>query len=317
MLTQATKFLLGELRDKAQRKILHDVSGLSFSCTCFDQRTSCVQCQGVCTNFAEGVLTVLERDFVQLTHGKGAKLLQNRVGVQFLLTGITLGLLYESLPESTGLNELMLQVLIIMLDLKTWDRALTLYGAAPSRAYDNASTDRSAKQHRHARVRSHHGSGHGRKGMPHGPSSLGSNATDASEAPDATSPTPTPPAGDAADVNGANDDASSAPLDSTPAIETPDLEDGEIGELPDATARPPLVVPRGGLRRSSQPRVVSYYPHHCAECEQPFDNADAVQECDCGAVTVRYLESRTATAADMLNIVEDNTPLLRPRAYSF
>ena len=39
------------------------------------------------------VLTVLERDFVQLTHGKGAKLLQNRLGVQFILTGICLGLL--------------------------------------------------------------------------------------------------------------------------------------------------------------------------------------------------------------------------------
>ena len=47
----------------------------------------------VVTNFVEGVLLVLERDFVQLTHGKGAKCVQNRTGVQFLLTGIMLGLL--------------------------------------------------------------------------------------------------------------------------------------------------------------------------------------------------------------------------------
>ena len=44
-------------------------------------------------NLGLQVLTVLERDFVQLTHGKGAKLLQNRLGVQFILTGICLGLL--------------------------------------------------------------------------------------------------------------------------------------------------------------------------------------------------------------------------------
>ena len=37
---------------------------------------------------------MLERDFVQLTHGRGARLLEERLGVQFLLAGITLGLLY-------------------------------------------------------------------------------------------------------------------------------------------------------------------------------------------------------------------------------
>ena len=36
-------------------------------------------------------------------------------GIQFLLTGITLGLLYESLPEKDGVDELVLQVLILML----------------------------------------------------------------------------------------------------------------------------------------------------------------------------------------------------------
>ena len=42
---------------------------------------------------------------------------------------------YESLPESSGVNELVLQVLIIMLDLRVWTQALELYGPAPHRVY--------------------------------------------------------------------------------------------------------------------------------------------------------------------------------------
>lgn len=51
------------------------------------------------------------------------------------ILGITLGLLYESVPESSGLNELVLQVLIIMHDHKGWERALEVYGPAPPREY--------------------------------------------------------------------------------------------------------------------------------------------------------------------------------------
>ena len=70
---------------------------------------------------------MLERDFVQLRHGKGSKLLENRNGIQFLLTGITLGLLYESMPEKTGVDELVLQVLIVMLTPRVWQRAMEQY----------------------------------------------------------------------------------------------------------------------------------------------------------------------------------------------
>lgn len=43
--------------------------------------------------------------------------------------------MYESVPESSGLNELVLQVLIIMHDHKGWEHALELYGPAPPREY--------------------------------------------------------------------------------------------------------------------------------------------------------------------------------------
>ena len=58
---------------------------------------------------------MLERDFVQLAHGKRSRVLENRPGVRFVLTGITLALLYESVPEKGGIDELILQVLIIMM----------------------------------------------------------------------------------------------------------------------------------------------------------------------------------------------------------
>lgn len=43
-------------------------------------------------------------------------MVQDRAGVQFLLTGLTLGLLYESLPEQQGFDEIVLQLLHMMLD---------------------------------------------------------------------------------------------------------------------------------------------------------------------------------------------------------
>jgi hypothetical protein len=49
----------------------------------------------------QGVIAVLERDFIQLTHGERSYLFE-RSGIQFLLTGITLGILYVSVPQKTG-----------------------------------------------------------------------------------------------------------------------------------------------------------------------------------------------------------------------
>jgi len=131
MLSQASQYLLAELQRDEQRDALVSGTGLEFECDCLKRKTSCDLCRAPCTNFVEGVLGVLERDFVQLRHGKGSKLLENRNGIQFLLTGITLGLLYESMPEKTGVDELVLQVLIVMLTPRVWQRALEQYGVAP------------------------------------------------------------------------------------------------------------------------------------------------------------------------------------------
>lgn len=240
MLAQASKYLLGELRDAEQRKVLQEGTGLSFhACEidCLERGTSCPKCQEVCTNFAEGVLTVLERDFVQLTHGKGAKLLQNRLGVQFILTGICLGLLYESLPESSGVNELVLQVLIIMLDLRVWTQALELYGPAPHRVY--------------------------MRGAP-----IRVQTERSKEAPRLASPYP-------ADMSRS--------------------------------------ASRRSSRRSTGPmKAIQYDPKVCAQCQQPFADDETIQECDCGAVTVRYLEHLLPTQ------VEDKAADLppRPRAHT-
>lgn len=70
---------------------------------------------------------------LQFTHGKGAEMLHGRHGVQFLLAGISLGLLYLSIPVKQGLDEIVLQLMQIMLDPVVWQRALTVYGPAPHR----------------------------------------------------------------------------------------------------------------------------------------------------------------------------------------
>eukprot|EP00040_Diaphanoeca_grandis_P014520 m.73725 g.73725 ORF g.73725 m.73725 type:complete len:232 (-) comp24589_c0_seq1:112-807(-) len=127
MLAQASKFILVEMRTASQRKLLEEGTEMKFEDCCnYDIGSSCSKCQEICTDFAERVLTVLEHDFVQFTHGVGATLLQNRNGVQFLLTGISLGLLYESASESQGLKELITQVMIQMLDLEAWNAALQM-----------------------------------------------------------------------------------------------------------------------------------------------------------------------------------------------
>ena len=104
---------------------------------------SCDACEAVCVEYATAVLGVLERDFVQLTHGKRANLVQGRTGVQFLLTGIVLGLLYESIPQTSKGDwcgggrdtnaDLLRELMAYMMDSGIWGDALRFYGAAPKR----------------------------------------------------------------------------------------------------------------------------------------------------------------------------------------
>jgi len=73
------------------------LTGQTWGCDCRASSAAfCDECRQHCSSFADGCLMVLERDFVQLLHGELGVLLDNRPGVQFLLAGCTLGLLYES-----------------------------------------------------------------------------------------------------------------------------------------------------------------------------------------------------------------------------
>lgn len=131
MLQLSGKSLVVRLRDATDRATITRATGLQFTCRCLEDGRSCPSCQRVCMQFSEGVLTVLERDFVQLAHGQRSTLLQNRPGVRFLLTGVTLALLYEAVPIKAGLENTVLNLLTLMMAPSSWMRALELYGPAP------------------------------------------------------------------------------------------------------------------------------------------------------------------------------------------
>ena len=104
MLETGCKYIHTALCNSKMRKDVTLVTGLCLDdCACFKAvHKSCVVCLSQCTNIAEGALTVLERDLMQLMHGEHAAMFQKRGGVEFLLSGIALGQLYQSLPETSG-----------------------------------------------------------------------------------------------------------------------------------------------------------------------------------------------------------------------
>jgi len=232
MLSKASKYLLAELQDDQLREALLKGTGMDFECSLNDLPQ-------VVTNFVEGVLLVLERDFVQLTHGKGAKCVQNRTGVQFLLTGVMLGLLYESLPEKAGIEEMVLQVLIIMLDPRTWTRALDMYGPAPPEA---TPVWQPAKNQRKIRSFS-------------------------------------------------------------------------------ARATQKTMKYKSSRRRESSRSSTTFPvedPTRCSECQTAFETPDTLQECECGAVIIRYRRLRKADDSSDLSGGLDSgaTIQTRPRSRS-
>lgn len=111
MLQAGFKYIPHQLKkDASLIPEVERVTGMKFKCTCLE----CADCESICLNFAEvcslfpsltskGVIAVLERDFIQLTHGERSYLFE-RAGIQFLLTGIALGILYVSVPPKQGLS---------------------------------------------------------------------------------------------------------------------------------------------------------------------------------------------------------------------
>lgn len=130
--------------DESLANILAEATGMKFD-ACHGCRT-CQQCQKITRTFSHGVFSVLERDFVQLIHGhKGSDLLRDRPGVQFLLAGITLGLLYKSILETTGVDRIVAKVLAQMIDMQVWTMALELASPAPARQYGDEAIARDTR----------------------------------------------------------------------------------------------------------------------------------------------------------------------------
>jgi len=182
---------------------------------------------------------------------------------------ITLGLLYESLPESQGLNELVLQVLIIMLDLRVWRRALELYGPAPPRTY-------APPPARTLTIEREHASRHHRRRPGSSDPAVGSDRT-----------------------------KSISPRKFDEVVDgSQQVSSGAVGTH---TSLP---------RRTSQTKAVAHDPSCCIECNRSFDTDETIQECDCGAVTVRYRESCVASS-DFAGPSCTNRRFNRARANTF
>lgn len=208
MLRAGFKYIPHQLKQDARLiPEVERVTGMRFKDTCM----ACPDCESICLNFAEGVIAVLERDFIQLTHGERSDLFE-RSGIQFLLTGITLGLLYVSVPAKQGLDELILAVLILMMKVDRWVQALQLYGPAPEPRPPPKQLRSLTMSKEEVHMRRHYSQRERR--------SLGADVT--------------------------------AP-------------------------KPPRPLPAVAL-------------DHCVECKKPFENGEALQECDCLAVTVRYAQ---------------------------
>lgn len=132
LLQAGFKYIPHQLKlDRSLVPEVERVTGMKFACGCM----ACTDCESICLNFAEGVIAVLERDFIQLMHGERSYIFEQS-SVRFLLTGITLGMLYVSVPAKSGLDELILAVLILMMSVDKWVRALELYGPVETTPQD-------------------------------------------------------------------------------------------------------------------------------------------------------------------------------------
>eukprot|EP00049_Salpingoeca_infusionum_P014049 m.261881 g.261881 ORF g.261881 m.261881 type:complete len:328 (-) comp15581_c1_seq1:236-1219(-) len=83
------------------------------------------------TSFAEGVISVLDRDLIQLLNGPKSTLFDCAHGVQVIMGCLVLGRLYAAVDDTKGSQGLLLQVLREILSEKSWWEALERHGPAP------------------------------------------------------------------------------------------------------------------------------------------------------------------------------------------
>eukprot|EP00051_Salpingoeca_urceolata_P011547 m.143310 g.143310 ORF g.143310 m.143310 type:complete len:306 (-) comp17162_c1_seq3:1406-2323(-) len=79
----------------------------------------------IVSEVARGVLSVLERDLLQLMHGSRAEVLTGHEGLQFLLAGIILGELYRRVPDKDDpFDAIILKILLAYTDQRVWSCAV-------------------------------------------------------------------------------------------------------------------------------------------------------------------------------------------------
>eukprot|EP00055_Hartaetosiga_balthica_P013636 m.70908 g.70908 ORF g.70908 m.70908 type:complete len:494 (-) comp8327_c1_seq1:411-1892(-) len=97
----------------------------------FDTGDEDVSIGTVSHHFGSAVLTILQRDFVQLINGPRSQLVANVEGVQFLLSGIVLNIFYSQCIEHKGIQKLLLGALLHLTEPTLWWSAMEKYGPAP------------------------------------------------------------------------------------------------------------------------------------------------------------------------------------------
>ena len=135
MLADGLAVVLDGFRNPQIRKDIMIETCNNFTCACpGDGGSLCEECVARAEELNSSILFILERDFLQLWHGHQGRSFCNRIGVRFLLAGITLAILYRRLPPTPTMVGLVTRTLVAMLDQDLWCAALKEHGPAPKAA---------------------------------------------------------------------------------------------------------------------------------------------------------------------------------------
>jgi hypothetical protein len=93
--------------------------------------TLCELCEARAAELTKGIVSMLVHEMGQLILSDLGGYIAGRKGVEFLLTGILLGQLYERLPHSLNMVGMTTRAILAMLDPSIWNNAMKIYGPAP------------------------------------------------------------------------------------------------------------------------------------------------------------------------------------------
>eukprot|EP00049_Salpingoeca_infusionum_P027697 m.33819 g.33819 ORF g.33819 m.33819 type:complete len:271 (+) comp9673_c0_seq4:814-1626(+) len=127
---EVTRYILRKLRNQSLRVAVGEVVQLDWR----DVPKDDPRYLAACADFVDSILELYERDFVTLRHGQQGALFDkpHPPAIRFLLTGVTLALLYDALDEKKSLVErLVHEALIVVSALDKWLVALRCFGPVP------------------------------------------------------------------------------------------------------------------------------------------------------------------------------------------